>query len=118
MGTRPCAGPGPQRPCPSRALVRGRPGTKQAARCADCQRGAELLKRQRRPYDSAERREHEQLVAAWVAQRGYICPGCPISGWQWHVADQVTNPLTVDHVTRVADGGPRVGGRKRVMCRR
>jgi hypothetical protein len=57
------------------------------------------------------------MVEEWVRVHGYVCPGCPISGWQWHVADRITNPLTADHVVSVAEGGAE-DGPLRVMCHR
>jgi hypothetical protein len=101
-------------PCPASAIVTVRPGSKQAARCPRCAKAHEARRRQRRPYDHAERLEHQAIIAAWVALHGWTCPGCGPSDGKPHPSTD----LTVDHAEMpVALGGRRVAQRKRVVCR-
>lgn len=62
----------------------------------------------KRPYNHAERLEHERLVAAHIAEHGHTCPVC----------GQEVSYLTVDHVQPFAVGGAAAGGEKRVICDR
>jgi hypothetical protein len=65
MTTRPCAGPAPGVPCPTRQLIPAQPGSKTAARCGHCrtqhdrQRGTTTT----RGYGTA----HQQLRANLIA---------------------------------------------------
>ena len=59
-----------------------------------------------RPYDHAERVEHERLVAEHIAKHGHVCPLC---GFE-------SERLTVDHLQPFAQGGAAAGGEKRVIC--
>jgi hypothetical protein len=114
MASRLCAGPSPQTPCPTGAIVHARPASGTAARCPTCKAEHEAGRRQRRPYDHAERLEHERIIAAHVALHGWTCSGCVHSAGKPHPSSD----LTVDHTERaVAHGGQRVGGGKRVVCR-
>jgi hypothetical protein len=114
MPWRPCAGPSPSIPCPAGAPpVQVQRGAKQAGRCPDCQRAHNARKRATRPYDHAERLEHEALIAAWVQANGWVCPGTVYCGGKPHPSTD----LTVDHHQAVAHGAPRAGGAKRVVCR-
>jgi len=61
-----------------------------------------------RPYDHAERLEHERLIAEHIAAHGYACPVCGLAGER----------LTVDHMQPFAQGAPAAGGAKRVICAR
>jgi hypothetical protein len=122
MPSRQCPGPASgQPPCPDHAIVQATRGAKQAARCSRCQREYNArhnaARRGRRPYDHAERLEHEAIIAAWVERYGWTCPGCIHSGGRPHPS----RDLTVDHAAGpVAQGGGRAtgGAGKRVVCRR
>ena len=104
MAPRPCIEPG----CLDLAV---------ATRCPSHQAALERLKRQRRPYTSAEKVRRARLVANWIATYGLVCPGCPWNEGRPHPVDPRTNPLTADHITPVAEGGPE-DGPLRVLCRR
>lgn len=108
MTTRLCPGPAPGQPCPTRQLVRARPGAKQAARCRPCQRRHDRAHNARRPdlHDPAETARRAHAVAAHVAAHGWWCPG--------DGPDHPPHPsrdLTAHHVT-----GPGHGP-LRVLCR-
>lgn len=69
---------------------------------------------QRRPgYDAGERERRAQVVAAWRAVHGELCPG-----WnrEPHLADPQGNPLTADHPQSVRSGGAE-SGPLGVLCR-
>jgi 5-methylcytosine-specific restriction endonuclease McrA len=62
----------------------------------------------KRPYDHAERLEHERLITKHIAEHGHVCPACGLP----------TESLTVDHLQPFAQGGAAAGGQKRVVCDR
>ena len=62
----------------------------------------------KRPYNHAERLEHERLIAEYVAAHGHICPVCGLEDGR----------LTVDHLQPYAHGGVAAGGEKRIVCER
>jgi len=67
-----------------------------------------VRRKAKRPYDHAERLEHERLVAEHIAKHGHVCPICGLEGER----------LTVDHLQPFAQGGAAAGGQKRVVCER
>lgn len=73
--------------------------------------------RQARPYDHAERLEHEAMVTAWIQANGLRCPGLQAERYV-HLPHPVRrrSELTVHHLETVAEGGRRVGGPKTVIC--
>jgi hypothetical protein len=119
MPTRPCGGPAPGRPCPTRQLVTARPGAKQPACCPACgtarQRAKDARRPERRTYGEQQRRR--AAVAEHIARCGYVCPGCPPYGNHPHHADPVANPLTAEHLVPVGAGGSEDGPLS-VLCRR
>jgi hypothetical protein len=117
--TRPCAGPAPGRPCPTRKLVPRRGGPYCPACQQTRQRARQHVKDARRPHlhDPAETRRRARTVAEHVRRYGQLCPGCPPSGWQPHPVDPQRNPLTADHLYPPGAGHPEHGP-LRVMCRK
>ena len=67
-----------------------------------------VRRKAKRPYNHAERLEHERLIAEHIAAHGHLCPIC----------GQDSDRLTVDHVQPYARGGSAAGGEKRVICDR
>jgi len=67
-----------------------------------------VRRKAKRPYDHAERLEHERLIAEHVAAHGHVCPVCGLAAFY----------LTVDHEQPYAQGGAAAGGEKRVVCDR
>jgi hypothetical protein len=116
--SRPCAGPAPRTPCPTRALVPARRDSGPAC-CPPCQRARHRAKDARRPqrHTYAETQRRARTVAEHVARYGQVCPGCPPSGWRPHPADPQRNPLTADHLHPPGAGYPEHGP-LRVMCRK
>jgi hypothetical protein len=118
--TRPCLGPTPGVPCPTRTLV------STGIRCPACAATTQLRKDARRPLrrTAAETGRRRATVDTHVQDHGYRCPGSPWCG-PAHDADPQANPLTADHVESVtaamargvsyaqAEAGPLV-----VLCRR
>jgi hypothetical protein len=119
MSSRPCAGPFPGQPCPTRALVPVRRDSKTAARCPTCRTAWQQAKDGRRPMRRtyAEQQRRAQTVAEWVQANGYVCPGCPISNGNPHPADPTSNPLTAEHIKSFAETGNEHGPLS-VMCQR
>ena len=113
MPTRPCAGPAPGLPCPTRQLLPARPGAKTAARCCYCRTQWQKTKDARRPdrRSYAEQERRRRTVATWIAEHGYQCPGIP-----GQVAPHPSHDLTAEHVDPVAitrnERGPLA-----VLCR-
>ena len=71
---------------------------------------------QRRPYDHAERTLHASIIAAWVEQHGWLCPGAKEMGHRAHWVKP--GQLDVDDIVPFKDGGDRRDARnKRVLCR-
>jgi hypothetical protein len=68
--------------------------------------------RARRPRDPAEEQEHAIILNEWRRRFGGWCPG--LGDHQPHLCEP--DRLTVHHLVRVADGAPRVGGPKVVLC--
>lgn len=82
-----------------------------AAHLWDCAPPRDLVNARRkakRPYNHAERLEHERLIDEHVARHGHVCPACGLE----------TDLLTVDHLQPYARGGAAAGGEKRVVCDR
>jgi hypothetical protein len=107
MATRPCAGPGSRQPCPTRAVVRGRPTGKQAARCPTCSRQWQRARNAARPErrTTEYRRYMDEAKAAWLAMHGPLC-----LGWAEQPAHMVTAAeITMDHVHSLAIGGDPLG---------
>lgn len=113
MPTRPCLGPAPSVPCPTRALVHAPPHSKTAARCGYCQHQWQQAKDARRP----ERRiavainRNAQAVTDWVNTHGWWCPG--ING---DVEPHMSRDLTADHIQAVALTNDEAGALT-VRCR-
>lgn len=78
-------------------------------RCAEHRRQQQQRKRQRRPYSWREQQRRKAAVDAWVAERGYVCPG-------WQRESHWSTDLTADHIQAVADGGSEDGPLV-VLCR-
>jgi len=95
MPTRICPGPSPGQPCPTRALVRARPGSRTAARCATCQPRWQHAKDQRRPdrrtYAEQQRRAQQVQAQPWCFDCG------------------ATEDLTAEHINSVGQGGSEDG---------
>ena len=107
MARRPCLGPAPGTPCPTRVLVNG-------PRCQSCAQQWRRRKEAQRP----ERRTHAaiksnaELVAAHRLAHGDWCPGVRSLSIPAHPSAD----LTADHVPAVAHGGDELGPRM-VRCR-
>lgn len=81
-------------------------------RCEKCTTAYEAT-RHNAAYDTPEwRATRARILSEWRAKHGNLCPGVPGEHAPHHDAD-----LTVDHVTRLADGGALTGQPLRVMCR-
>jgi 5-methylcytosine-specific restriction endonuclease McrA len=95
MPTRPCAGPAPGQPCPTRQLIPILRGSKTAARCGYCRAQWQQAKDGRRPmrrtYAEQQRRAQQVQAQSW-------CSGCG-----------TTLDLTAEHLTPVAQGGSEDG---------
>ena len=76
MSTRPCAGPTPGMPCPTRQLVTAKPGSKTAARCMGCRRRYEQQRgtSSQRGYGTQHQRLRATLLATY--HPGDPCPRC------------------------------------------
>jgi hypothetical protein len=85
-------------------------------RCPDHEpahrRARNAAARVRRPRDHREEAEHRAILADWRARHGGWCPG--LGQHEPHLCPP--DRLTVHHLWAVADGGPRVGGPKVVLC--
>lgn len=83
-------------------------------RCIDCDQLTQespcsSCTRERRRRRNADRRIASAVVAAWVAEHGWVCPG-------YLRAQHPSRDLTADHVLPYARGGTNEGERA-VLCR-
>ena len=98
-------------PCPRCRAVECRCGYAEEKRALRIQR-----QRERRPYDHRERTLHASIIARWVDQNGWLCPGCPELDHKPHRVKP--GQLDVDDIVPVSQGGDRHDPRnKRVLCR-
>jgi 5-methylcytosine-specific restriction endonuclease McrA len=95
MPTRPCAGPAPDQPCPTRQLISVQRGSKTAARCGYCRQQWQHAKDGRRPmrrtYAEQQRRAQQVKAQPWCSDCG------------------TTTNLTAEHIIAVALGGSEDG---------
>jgi len=61
-------------------------------------------------YDQAWRRLRKRVLAEWLEEHGWWCPGYGRDG---HPA----NDLTGDHIVALADGGESVRANVQILCR-
>jgi hypothetical protein len=78
-------------------------------RCPDCRRTYERNKSRTRRRTAAERRRRQALIAAYVRENGWVCPG-------FEREPHASDDLTADHLEPQAHGG-RPEGAIRVLCR-
>jgi hypothetical protein len=65
--------------------------------------------KQRRPQSWQERTQAEHVVAAWIEEHGYVCPG-------YKRAPHASTDLTADHIMPLHLGGDPLG-EMQVLCR-
>lgn len=102
MPSRPCAGPAPGQPCPTRQLIPVQRGSKTAARCPSCrilwQQAKDGRRPMRRTYAEQQRRAQQVQAQPW-------CSNCG-----------ATTDLTGEHLIPVAQGGNE-NGPLTTLCR-
>lgn len=81
----------------------------QGCACGYGRRGSGSSQQDRIPRSNAERKRRQAVLAAWIAEHGYICPG-------FGRPPHPSRDLTADHVLPQSLGG--VNGPLRVLCRR
>jgi 5-methylcytosine-specific restriction endonuclease McrA len=81
----------------------------EAVERAPCPRCKQELAARKVDRSWRERQRRKRVVAAWVREHGYVCPGY---GRPAHPASD----LTADHITPRSGGGEH--GPLRVLCRR
>lgn len=79
--------------------------------CRACRRRHDQARRNPARHTVRAEREARAAVDRWVVENGWWCPG-------WRVEAHPSRDLTADHPLAVVNGGPMVGGRLAVLCRR